>query len=298
MRNGGIVVRSRIQTLACSIAPLVASLLAMPAFALALPESRSKSPLDLAASVEMSRLAGDASELHQSSIPISEYRAFSGIGAIVCSVNGTQHSATAFLVGKFDIAVTVGHVFEFGGRMAPPEDCEYLVHGPLGQIRERIRLAEIHSQWRTQHETFGRPDCDLAVIRLSAPARLPRKTLPLSKFTFTGAPVSLIGFSPNLVTDPQQRRLRGRVFSRPRNSCVRYSHDLDPRLISSGAPLIDRRDGVVIGIHDYLKPASVNTAAGCGDRGNAMLLMNQWLEATLRAQIARDPAPHHVLKQE
>lgn len=284
-----------VRILAHSLALLLAPLLATPAFATAAnftdkgaPSNvHGEAPLDLAASVEIARLIGDTSELARSSIPISEYRAFSGIGALVCSVDGVQHSATAFLVGKFDIAVTVAHAFEFEHRAAQPQECKYLVYGPLGQIRERIPLTQIHSQWRAQQETFGRPDCDLAVIRLAAPAHLPQKTLALSKFAFTGAPISLIGFSPHLGTDPQQRRLRGEVYPRPRNSCVRFSHDVDPGLISSGAPLIDRRDGVVIGIHDYLRPSPTKTSGSCQDRGNAMLLMNDWLEQTLRAQIAQ-----------
>jgi hypothetical protein len=244
--------------------------------------------LDLAAQVGWAALIGQASELRHTSIPRSEYRTFSGIGAIVCSVEGAQRAATAFLVGGFDIAVTVAHAFEFEGRMAHAHECHYLVYGPLGQIRERIPLSEIHSQWRSERESFGRPDSDLAVIRLSSAARLPQKTLSLTKFAFTGAPVSLIGFSPELGTDPHQRRLRGHVYLRPRNNCVKFAHDVKPRLISSGAPLIDRRDGVVIGIHNYVKEPLTGGVSTCTDRGNAMLLMTDWLEQTLRTEIAEN----------
>lgn len=291
----GSVVRKYIRRLSHLSMPLmIASLFAAPAFALAnvtganaLTAAPGKSPLEFAAHVEIARLTGDASERNQTSIPVAEYRSFSGIGAIVCSLNGARRSATAFLVGGFDIAVTVAHAFELDSGMAQPQDCDYLVYGPLGQIRERIPLARIHSQWRAQRDAFGRPDRDLAVIRLSAPAQLPQKTLSLTRFAFTGAPVSLIGFSPELTTDPQQRRLRGRVYLRPRHGCVRFSHDVDPRLISSGAPLIDRRDGVVIGIHIYLRAPSAKAPGNCNDRGNAMLLMNDWLERTLRTEIAQ-----------
>jgi hypothetical protein len=247
-----------------------------------------KSLLGLAAHIELAALTGRAGESHQTSIPRSEYRAFSGIGAIVCSVDGVQRAATAFLVGGFDIAVTVAHAFEFAGRMAQENECQYLVYGPLGQIRERIPLSKIHSQWRSERKTFGRPDCDLAVIRLRSAARLPQKTLPLTKFAFTGAPVSLVGFSPELGTDPQPRRLRGHVYLRPHSNCVKFAHDVEPRLISSGAPLIDRRDGVVIGIHNYVKESLTGVPGTCTDRGNTMILMNDWLEHTLRDEIAQE----------
>lgn len=247
--------------------------------------------LDLAAQLGWAALIGQANESRHTSIPRSEYRTFSGIGAIVCSVDGAQRAATAFLVGGFDIAVTVAHAFELEGRMAQAHECQYLVYGPLGQIRERIPLSEIHSQWRSERTSFGRPDSDLAVIRLRSAARLPQKTLSLTKFAFTGAPVSLIGFSPELGTDPQQRRLRGHVYLRPRNNCVKFAHDVKPRFISSGAPLIDRRDGVVIGIHNYLKEPLTRGVNTCTDRGNAMLPMNDWLEQTLRAEIAENSTP-------
>lgn len=276
-----------------SMAQLAILLIATPAFAVAnLTDSDvsviapDEPLLEFAAQVELAHLLGDSSELHQTSIPISEYRTFSGVGAIVCSADGERRSATAFLVGGFDIAVTVAHVFEFASRPAQPQDCEYLVYGPLGMIRERIPLAQIHSQWRAERDTFGRPDFDLAVMRLNSPARLPQKTLSLTRFAHTGAPISLIGFSPNLGTDPQQRRLRGYVYLRPHSGCVKFSHDVAPKLISSGAPLIDRRDGVVIGIHTYLREPPANALGRCKDRGNAMLLMNDWLEQTLRAEIA------------
>src|SRR5262245_34244385 len=45
-----------------------------------------------------------------------EYFSFSGVGVIACSIDGKQHTATAFLVGAFDIGVTVGHAFEDDGR--------------------------------------------------------------------------------------------------------------------------------------------------------------------------------------
>ena len=241
--------------------------------------------LQMAANIELAELMGRATHLRGASIPLSEYRTFSGIGAVVCTVDGKRHASTAFLVGKFDIAVTVAHTFEFKGRQARPEECLYLGTGPFGQIRERIAVEAIKSQWRLQPDTFGRPDSDLAVIRLQTPVQLAQRTLSFSRFAHTGAPVALIGFSREVGVDPLKRRRRGNVYPRPGNSCVKFAHDVNSQAISSGAPLIDRRDGVVIGIHSNLRGVLPSGGTDCADRGNAMLLMNQWLERTLRAEI-------------
>src|SRR5262245_11829983 len=40
-----------------------------------------------------------------------EFYSFSGVGVIACTIDGKQHTSTAFLVGAFDIGVTVGHTF-------------------------------------------------------------------------------------------------------------------------------------------------------------------------------------------
>ena len=49
---------------------------------------------------------------------------------------------------------------------------------------------------------------------------------------------------------------------------------MDSRGIAPGAPVIDERTGVIIGIHTRLPP-----------RGNSMITMNDWLESTLRTEI-------------
>jgi hypothetical protein len=283
------------RSVSSSMAQIAMLLIATPAFAVANFTATDVSAiaadeplLEFAAHIELANLLGDSSEQHQSSVPVSEYRTFSGIGAIVCSADGERRSATAFLVGGFDIAVTVAHAFEFASRVARAQDCEYLVYGPLGLIRERIPVARITASG----DLNPGPSADPTVIWRSF-ACIPRRTCHKkpcpSPDSHTGAPVSLVGFSRELSTDPQQRRLRGHVYLRPQSNCVKFSHDVDPKLISSGAPLIDSRNGVVIGIHSYLREPLTNSLGRCKDRGNTMLLMNDWLEQTLRAEIASSP---------
>jgi hypothetical protein len=57
-------------------------------------------------------------------------------------------------------------------------------------------------------------------------------------------------------------------------SVARFTHDMDSRGIAPGAPVIDERTGVIIGIHTRLP-----------SRGNSMITMNDWLESTLRTEI-------------
>ncbi len=40
-------------------------------------------------------------------------------------VDGKQRTSTAFLVGAFDIGVTVAHMFQKGASGAEPSDCTY-----------------------------------------------------------------------------------------------------------------------------------------------------------------------------
>jgi hypothetical protein len=223
-------------------------------------------------------------------VPPAQYRKFSGVGAVVCSLNGKSRTATAFLVGRFDIAVTVAHTFLFDGEWAAPEDCAYISSGPRGQIRERIPIAELQAQWRAQPETLGQPDSDLAVIRLSAPARVAQRTLSFSKFSSKRAPVALVGFPADVAADAARRKTLGSVYQQLGEGCAHFTHDADSRWISAGAPIIDVRDGVVIGIHTKLLKR-----IGCAPRSNAMLIMNQWLLRTLREAIASDAVapPNH-----
>lgn len=82
--------------------------------------------------------------------------------------------------------------------------------------------------------SFSRPDCDVAVVRLQSPARWAQRTLPFTKFAFSEAPVPLVGFSPELGTDPHKRSLRGHLYARSDLSCLRFTHDIPAMLIFSG----------------------------------------------------------------
>ena len=215
-----------------------------------------------------------------------EYLAFRGVGAIVCTVEGKQQTSTAFLVGAFDIGVTVAHTLERDGKWAQPENCVYTSTDSLGQIRERIPVSYIKTQWESEDGAFGQPAKDFAVIRLSEPSRFAQRTMPLGKFSGVAASVVMIGFNSSLDDDTVKRKTRGMVYERTANgvaisSMAGFTHDMDSHDIASGAPVIDENTGVIIGVHtQWLQTVAHTTTAR-----NTMITMNDWLERTLRSEM-------------
>jgi len=207
-----------------------------------------------------------------------DFSSFSGVGAIVCTVGSTTRSSTAFLAGAFDIAVTVAHTFDLDGLHA--SNCVYNSIDSLGQIRERIPVNYIKSQWDAEEGASRQIAKDLAVVRLSAPSRYAQRTMPLGKFSGSAAQVVMIGFKTDLDTDTLKRKTRGTVYDRSTRTFAvdtgAFVHDMDSLEIAAGAPVMDERTGVIIGIH----------TRATDERKNTMITMNEWLESTLRSEIA------------
>jgi len=199
--------------------------------------------------------------------------AFSGIGMVACTAASGIQTSTAFLVGAFDIGVTVAHTFEDARTGVDATDCVYTSIDSLGQIRERIPISYVKSQWTGA--AFGQPGKDVAVFRLSQPSRYAQKTMPLGRFTGETAPVIMVGYRADIGWSTSKRKARGMAYERSAAgvNVARFTHDMDPRGIAPGAPVIDERTGVIIGIHTRL-PES-----------NGIITMNDWLESTLRSEI-------------
>lgn len=243
-------------------------------------------PYRSAASLGIAALTGVQTLARSPALSDQEYLSFSGVGAVVCTVQGTQRMSTAFLVGAFDIGVTVAHTFEQDGKWAQPENCIYTSTDSLGQVRERIPVSYIKAQWESEAGAFGQPAKDFAVIRLSEPSRFAQRTMPLGKFSGAAASVVMVGFNANFDGDTVKRKTRGTVYERKVNgvaisSMAGFTHDMDSRDIASGAPVIDENTGVIIGIHTQWNHAA--TAKGAAR--NTMIAMNDWLERTLRAEM-------------
>lgn len=245
---------------------------------------------EFSASLQIST-AGDFG-LRRAALSSQESFSFSGVGAIVCTVNGKQRMSTAFLVGAFDIGVTVAHTFEDNGQWTSPENCVYTSTDSLGQIRERIPVSYIKTQWEAEAGAFGQPAKDLAVIRLSEPSHYAQRTMPLGKFSGLAAPVLMIGFRSDIESDSLKSKSRGTVYERKANGITisgiaGFTHDMDSRGIAAGAPVIDERTGVIIGIHTLGQQTAANPGHKLAPR-NTMITMNEWLENTLRVEMKTD----------
>lgn len=213
---------------------------------------------------------------HRAELSDQELTSFSGVGMIVCTVDGESRSSTAFLVGAFDIAVTVAHTFKT--ESGEPPSCVYNSTDALGQIRERIPVAYIKSQWEIDPEASGELSKDLAVVRLTQPSRYAQRTMPLGRFSGSAAPVVMVGFKDLTYSDTFKQKKRGRVYGETLRlneaSLGAFTHDMDSLHIAPGAPVMDERTGVIIGIHTR------------DQKSNTMITMNDWLEATIRTELA------------
>ena len=216
--------------------------------------------------------------LRRTELSAKDYPSYSGVGVIACTVDGKQRTSTAFLVGAFDIGVTVAHTFAKGENGAEPSDCVYNSLDSLGQIRERIPVSYVKSQWN-EAGAAGQTAKDLAVVRLSEPSHYAQRTMPLGRFSGDSASVVMIGYKSDIDADSIKRKAVGTVYERRENgivvsSAAGFTHDMDSRDIAPGAPVIDETTGVIIGIHTQ-PDASRNT----------MITMNDWLEATIRSEL-------------
>lgn len=217
-----------------------------------------------------------ADDMHRAAFSDQELATFSGVGLMVCTAGDVSRSSTAFLVGAFDIAVTVAHTFEVAG--SEPTRCVYNSIDATGQIRERIPVAYVKSQWALEPDAAGRIAKDLAVARLSEPSRYAHRTMPLGRYSGAATSVVMVGFKELAHADTFRHKKNGRVygatFEAVDTTPGAFTHDMDSLEITAGAPVMDERTGIIIGIHTRL-----------GQRGNAMITMNDWLEATIRAEL-------------
>ena len=214
--------------------------------------------------------------LRRTEVTSKDFASFSGVGVISCMVDGQQRTSTAFLVGAFDIGVTVAHTFQKGTNGAEPSDCTYNSIDSLGQVRERIPVSYVKSQW-DEAGAAGQISKDFAVVRLSQASRYAQRTMPLGRFSGAAASVVMVGYKSDIDSDSIKRKARGTVYERRANgivtsSSVGFTHDLDSRDIAPGAPVIDETTGVIVGMHAQ-------------STRNTMITMNDWLETTIKAEM-------------
>jgi hypothetical protein len=226
---------------------------------------------------------GQHDSLRRTEVTSKDYASFSGVGVISCMVGGKQRTSTAFLVGAFDIGVTVAHTFQKSAAGVEPADCTYNSIDSLGQVRERIPVSYVKSQW-DEAGAAGQISKDFAVVRLTQPSRYAQRTLPLGRFSGAAASVVMVGYKSDIDSDSIKRKARGTVYERRANGIVNssaggFTHDLDSRDIAPGAPVLDETTGVIVGMHAQ-------------SARNTMITMTDWLETTIKSEMQQQREAH------
>jgi hypothetical protein len=212
---------------------------------------------------------------------------YSGVGALRChSDDGSERVVTAFLVGAFDVVVTVAHAFDDTTGTVAPSDCSFVQTDSNGRLVERIGVAEFKSKWIDEPAMRGSPRQDVAVARLERSSGYAQRTLAFKRFDGQTRDVAVVAYQ----TEVDGTWIKGE--SRAMAATLRSSGEANviPQLVwssvipqpsASGAPVIDIDTGAVIGINQY---------PGQTERGT-LLVIDEWLASAIRGYAnAPDPA--------
>jgi hypothetical protein len=234
-----------------------------------------------AAPSALESLLDGASEDHRAlAIPRlsgEELQRYSGVGALNCRVDGRDRTVTAFLVGAFDVVVTVAHAFEDAGRSITPSDCTFINTASDGRVVERIGVVSFRSKWLDDPSTRGRPGQDIAVAKLERISDFAQRTLPFKKFDGTPTEVTVVGYQTGRggewIKGKSPALADAESTSGVEEKIVWVDRNLGPS--ASGAPVIDAASGAVIG---------VNQGAGDPRDGN-LLVIDDWLTGAIRTYV-------------
>lgn len=183
--------------------------------------------------------------------------AFGAVNKISCQIgNGRQIASTASLIVSNQIAVTVAHAFYNEGTKSEeltPADCEYIVYDEDDHIIDRVKITTINSRWVEDNLYYDRTQ-DIALIKLERPPKGTAKPLRLETGpSDPGTPIEIIGFHVDF--DGGQRRIfsEGVIAAKTgteeeRNDTV-LIHNASAVNETSGAPLIDKKTGFILGLH-------------------------------------------------
>jgi V8-like Glu-specific endopeptidase len=257
------------------------------------PPADSAGVLHYWSTTRLTQRAGHDGNISRSDLSDKESSQFSGIGSIVCTVDGTTRATTAFLVGAFDVVVTMAHEFDVAGQQVDPSSCVYTTADPYGQVRERIPVSYVRSQWQLEAGAEGQPLKDLAVVRLSQFSDYAERTMPLGKYRGGNSPVVMIGFDNDLDLGSVKRKSSGNILdrrNRDTQSTSLLTHDMNGAGIASGAPVMDERTGVIIGLHATMEHVQASNSAGWQTQRNTFIPMNEWLEHTLKTELSKPDA--------
>jgi Trypsin-like peptidase domain len=221
----------------------------------------------------------DRSESRDATLSGEDQTLYSGVGALHCVVGDEERIVTAFLVGAFDVVVTVAHAFETGGGTVEASQCTFINTDADGQVVERIPVAEYHSRWIDDPSARGQPREDIAVARLEHISDYAQRTLAFARFDGNATEVMVVAYQ----SGHGGEWIKGKVEGLAGFATLPDAHESIPGLLwaghapqptASGAPVIDAESGVVIGVNQG--DADVATASVVN-----LLVIDEWLTHTI-----------------
>jgi Trypsin-like peptidase domain len=207
-----------------------------------------------------------------------DLRLYSGVGALTCRDEGRQRTVTAFLVGAFDVVVTVAHAFEDSAGVIAASDCAFVNTDADGRVVERIPVAEFRSKWTDEPWTRGSPRQDIAVARLARTSDYAQRTLPFTKFDGHPREVTVVAYE----NGHGGEWIKGKSHARAHEIPLPDASGVVPKVVwvdqslpptASGAPVLDATSGVVIGVNQGID--------GTGVPNGNLLVIDEWLTRTI-----------------
>jgi hypothetical protein len=186
-----------------------------------------------------------------------EGRIFGAVNKVSCSIaNNRRIESTAPLIVNNQVAVTVAHAFYNEGTNSEelsPADCEYVVYDANDHIIDRVKITTIKSRWVEDNRYYDLTQ-DIALIKLERPPKGHLKPFRLETGpSDPGTPIEIIGFHVDI--DGGQRRIfsEGTIVTKTgseqeHNETV-LIHNASAVNETSGAPLIDKNNGLILGLH-------------------------------------------------
>jgi hypothetical protein len=204
----------------------------------------------------------------------TDARLYSGVGALHCRVDGRDRLVTAFLVGAFDVVVTVAHAFEGADGVVGPSACTFVNTDAEGRIVERIPVAEFQSRWADEPLIRGSAREDVAVARLERRSEFAQHTLAFRRPEDYPRDVAVVGYRAGVGGEWLKGKSPALADLSNDSPQVIWSGQA-PESSASGAPVVDIATGAVIGI---------NQARSGATRG-ALLEIDDWLARAILSYV-------------
>jgi hypothetical protein len=186
-----------------------------------------------------------------------EGRTFGAVNKVSCRIaNNRRIESTAPLIVSNQIAVTVAHAFHnegTGNEELTPNDCEYIVCDESDNIIDRVKITTIQSRWVDDNRYDDRTQ-DIALIKLERPPKGHLKPFRLETGpSDPGTAFEIIGFHVDI--DGGHRRIfsegtiAAKTGSEEEHNDTVLIHNASAVNETSGAPLIDKKTGFILGLH-------------------------------------------------